>query len=330
MKVVGFLLLICAVNAQYSCPNGVLPIAACNQQTRTCDTDRRFGCSLIGSLYFCCEPATTSNTCVDTDQRCPNFKNYCTSQQPQTKEMMQNQCRKTCGFCNAAAQDNSLCGDRNSQCDSIKHMCLAETKYVQDLMKSLCAKTCGMCPGQVKQQETVCVDQNPDCNSIKIMCTHPNEYSQSIMRVQCRKTCGFCYGNNPLVTNSTECRDIDPTCASFTGLCSDESASTRDLMKNRCAKTCGYCDGKIPQPKKADNSQCKDTNPNCNSYLGLCNTDLLQYLSLVKTQCRKTCGFCGGCVDLDPDCARLGSMCNNPNPAIRNSMQMCKKTCGWC
>ncbi|CAI2354911.1 unnamed protein product [Caenorhabditis sp. 36 PRJEB53466] len=69
-----------------------------------------------------------------------------------------------------------------------------------------------------------------------------------------------------------------------------------DLMTDQCPKTCGRCTGSNTNNNGGSTSTCVDkVNPStgvseCAAKAYLCTNSV--YLSLMKDQCPKTCGFC--------------------------------------
>ena len=113
-------------------------------------------------------------------------------------------------------------------------------------------------------------------------------------------------------------------------------ATNSDIPKY-CPKSCGVCKSvQTPSPTlpPADVDTCEDTSNEslCNYYksAGYCGNR--QYLSAMRSQCRRTCGLCGvECKDLELESTcrawREGGHCET-NRSVRE--KVCPYTCGTC
>ena len=80
--------------------------------------------------------------CQDSANNCGTLLEYCTG--AETKEMMQIQCKKSCGFCDAAPPAVETCEDDPAiNCGSFLAYCINKNT---DVPKK-CRKSCGLCPG---------------------------------------------------------------------------------------------------------------------------------------------------------------------------------------
>uniref|UniRef100_A0A8R1HN66 ShKT domain-containing protein n=1 Tax=Caenorhabditis japonica TaxID=281687 RepID=A0A8R1HN66_CAEJA len=150
---------------------------------------------------------------------------------------------------------------------------------------------------------STCVDlKNPntgtsDCPNMKAYCT--NSAYLTLMKQQCPKTCGYC--SSSATTASSTCVDLtNPStgtsdCTRMASYC--KVAAYVTLMKQQCPKTCGYCSGSgSATTTRSSTSTCVDlTNPStgtsdCARMAGYCN--VAAYVTLMKQQCPKTCGYC--------------------------------------
>uniref|UniRef100_A0A7I4YTB5 ShTK domain protein n=1 Tax=Haemonchus contortus TaxID=6289 RepID=A0A7I4YTB5_HAECO len=216
---------------------------------------------------------------------------------------------------------------------------------------------------------STCVDKlNPktgvsDCPQRASLCNDATYYA--VMTDQCPKTCGRCSGSGSGSTNSTCVDKINPTtgvsdCPALSYLCNN--ADYTALMTDQCPLTCNRCSSTNSTTSPSTNSTtCVDlTNPttgvsDCPQRTALCTDS--NYISLMRTQCPKTCGFCSsastgtgtaatsaagtastvstGCVDaINPrtgtsDCPQRASLCTDSNYRDLMSTQ-CRKTCGLC
>lgn len=80
--------------------------------------------------------------CQDSANNCGTLLEYCTG--AETKEMMQIQCKKSCGFCDAGPPAVEACEDDPAiNCGSFLAYCINKNT---DVPKK-CRKSCGLCPG---------------------------------------------------------------------------------------------------------------------------------------------------------------------------------------
>ena len=80
--------------------------------------------------------------CQDSANNCGTLLEYCTG--AETKEMMQIQCKKSCGFCDAGPPAVETCEDDPAiNCGSFLAYCINKNT---DVPKK-CRKSCGLCPG---------------------------------------------------------------------------------------------------------------------------------------------------------------------------------------
>ena len=90
-------------------------------------------------------PAPVENTgCTDSANNCATLLDYCNGDE--TKEMMQIQCKQSCGFCSAgpAPPAEDVCEDDPAiNCGSFIAYCINQNT---DVPKK-CRRTCGLCPG---------------------------------------------------------------------------------------------------------------------------------------------------------------------------------------
>ncbi|KHJ97863.1 shTK domain protein [Oesophagostomum dentatum] len=220
-----------------------------------------------------------------------------------------------------------------------------------------------------------CVDKlNPstgksDCPARASLCNDATYYA--VMTEQCPKTCGRCSGST---TSTATCVDkTNPStgvsdCPALSYLCNNAAYLT--LMTEQCPKTCNRCSSTgatsatgASSATTVSSTTCVDKlNPrtgtsDCPMRVSLCQD--ANYLTLMKTECPKTCGYCtsstvsgatvastvssatattraaGTCVDaINPrtgtsDCPQRASLCNDSVYKDLMSNQ-CPKTCGLC
>lgn len=81
-------------------------------------------------------------------------------------------------------------------------------------------------------------------------------------------------------------------CANRRALCND--ANYFDVMTQQCPKTCGRCSSFSSTPTTGtctDLKNPKTGTSDCASLRSFCNDS--NYIDLMRTQCPRTCGFCG-------------------------------------
>uniref|UniRef100_A0A915PZ80 ShKT domain-containing protein n=1 Tax=Setaria digitata TaxID=48799 RepID=A0A915PZ80_9BILA len=110
------------------------------------------------------------------------------------RELMKQQCRKTCGLCNSSMEANctdKVGPDGKSNCAQNKFLC--RNSLYRKIMKEQCPKTCGFCGAKKKRGK--CADQvdpygKSNCPTVWYLCDSPLYYQ--IMTAQCPSTCGRC------------------------------------------------------------------------------------------------------------------------------------------
>ncbi|VDO80923.1 unnamed protein product [Heligmosomoides polygyrus] len=192
-----------------------------------------------------------------------------------------------------------------SDCAAQASLCNDATYYA--VMTVQCPKTCGRCSSSTSYSST-CVDKiNPstgvsDCSALAYLCT--NTAYTTLMTAQCPRTCNLCSYNSTATTVSSSCVDkLNPTtgvsdCAQRVSLCTDSNYTA--LMRVQCPRTCGFCSSTgstvTVTGTATTTTACVDAiNPStgisdCSSRVALCTNS--SYLTLMRTQCPKTCGFC--------------------------------------
>ncbi|VDN60918.1 unnamed protein product [Dracunculus medinensis] len=97
----------------------------------------------------------------------------------------------------------------------------------------------------------------------------------------CPHTCGLC--DKPGAGD--ECPDTIDGCESLRGFCHVDS------IRNMCQRTCFSRDCLQNLTTAASQSSgCTDAHANCTLYRNLCNIG--DYGSVMRRQCRRTCGHC--------------------------------------
>uniref|UniRef100_A0A0N5BCB5 ShKT domain-containing protein n=1 Tax=Strongyloides papillosus TaxID=174720 RepID=A0A0N5BCB5_STREA len=206
-----------------------------------------------------------------------------------------------------AKSSSTTCADQvtggSNDCASLAAYC-TNNLYL-NLMKEKCPKTCGYCTtpsGSSGSGSTSsgCTDQvtggSNDCTSMIAYCT--NTIYKDLMKQRCPKTCGYCTSSSSGSsssggTSSTTCTDALSDCSSKSYLCTN--TTYKDLMKQNCPKSCGYCTSSSSSSSSSSSGStstgtCKDSSSDCSSKSYLCTNSL--YISLMKTNCPLTCGFC--------------------------------------
>uniref|UniRef100_A0AAF5D374 ShKT domain-containing protein n=1 Tax=Strongyloides stercoralis TaxID=6248 RepID=A0AAF5D374_STRER len=138
-----------------------------------------------------------------------------------------------------------------------------------------------------------------DCIAMAPYCT--NSLYLSLMKDKCPKTCGYCTtssgssGSSGSGSTSSGCVDLivggSNDCVSMASYCTNTAYKT--LMKEKCPKTCGYCSSTSSSSSSSGSTNtgtCKDNASDCSAKSHLCKNSL--YLSLMKSTCPLTCGYC--------------------------------------
>lgn len=106
----------------------------------------------------------------------------------------------------------------------------------------------------------------------------------------CPKTCGYC-----CLTPAYNCRNKDApriNCDTVTPT-QCKSDTWKAILTEDCPATCGLCDTSV--------AGCEDIDPFCKNDPSICQRFDMQ--SFVRTNCRKTCGYCQeGGVTATPGC----------------------------
>lgn len=160
-----------------------------------------------------------------------------------------------------------------------------------------CLQTCELCCNDPRYS---CSDSGIDavnCTTIREMnmCDEPT--MQDVIIQYCQGTCGKCAeDSNP------SCVDEDVAyCTAFSFGCLQ--SSVKETVQKRCPKTCGTCDkiatagvttantaAGIVTTTTVAAATCTDVAYDCVEKSYLCTNSV--YLSLMRTQCPKTCNFC--------------------------------------
>ena len=240
-----------------------------------------------------CEPeggATSSpatepsdpNVCEDKANNCPALLDYCNSDQ--TAEMMNAQCKKSCGFCSDASESqvvttasptpSSGCEDDPSlDCSKYTSFCSNQGTEVPNK----CKRTCGFCPDQ-KQTTPAATSAAPTST------TTPAQTTAAATTAK----------------QAPVCKDKMPGCGKYKKYC--KAPRYKAKLSNSCASTCNMCPGgagaapagttKAPQAA-APAGECRDNTPKqCPSLKKYCKAP--KYKKMMMQKCKKTCGWCDG------------------------------------
>ncbi|VDN60930.1 unnamed protein product [Dracunculus medinensis] len=109
------------------------------------------------------------------------------------------------------------------------------------------------------------------------MCRTP--YLSRIAFEFCPHTCGLC----DLPGAGGECPDSIDGCESLRGFCQ------LDSIRNICQRSC-FSKACLQNITISQSSGCTDAHVDCPSYRHLC--DIGDYGTVMRTQCRRTCGHC--------------------------------------
>uniref|UniRef100_A0A0K0CYH3 ShTK domain protein n=1 Tax=Angiostrongylus cantonensis TaxID=6313 RepID=A0A0K0CYH3_ANGCA len=151
-----------------------------------------------------------------------------------------------------------------------------------------------------------CVDRvNPrtgvsDCPRVAYLCNNSLYYN--LMTEQCPRTCSRCQetGNVTLppvsaCVDRVNSRTGVSDCPQLAHLCNNSVYYT--LMTQQCPRTCNRCSGTMTTtPTSPTASSCRDlVNPrtgisDCPRMVSYCRNTA--YLTLMRQQCPKTCGYC--------------------------------------
>ncbi|EGT37793.1 hypothetical protein CAEBREN_19409 [Caenorhabditis brenneri] len=192
-----------------------------------------------------------------------------------------------------------------SDCPALAYLCNDSTYYA--VMTQQCPRTCGRC--NTTSTSTSCVDRvNPstgvsDCPARAGLCNDSTYYA--VMTQQCPRTCGRCNSTSTSTTStSTTCADrVNPStgvsdCTARAALCNN--SVYYDLMTVQCPRTCGRCTSSSSTVTSSSSttvsSTCVDQvnaatgTSDCPNRRAFCTN--AAYISLMRTQCPLTCGFC--------------------------------------
>ncbi|UMM12280.1 hypothetical protein L5515_001140 [Caenorhabditis briggsae] len=193
-----------------------------------------------------------------------------------------------------------------SDCPALAYLCNDSTYYT--VMTQQCPRTCGRC-NTTSTSSTSCVDRvNPstgvsDCPARAALCNDSTYYA--VMTQQCPRTCGRCNSTSSTTTStSTSCADrVNPStgvsdCPARAALCNN--SVYYDLMTVQCPATCGRCSSSSSTVTSSSSttvsSTCVDQvnaatgTSDCPNRRAFCTNSA--YISLMRTQCPLTCGFC--------------------------------------
>ncbi|ULU11321.1 hypothetical protein L3Y34_015058 [Caenorhabditis briggsae] len=262
---------------------------------------------------------SSTTTCVDRTNPstgvsdCPALAYLCNDSTYYT--VMTQQCPRTCGRCNTTSTSSTSCVDRVnpstgvSDCPARAALCNDSTYYA--VMTQQCPRTCGRCNSTssttTSTSSTTCADRsNPstgrsDCPARAALCNNAVYYN--IMTVQCPVTCGRC-NTTSSATSTTSCADrVNPStgvsdCPARAALCNN--SVYYDLMTVQCPATCGRCSSSSSTVTSSSSttvsSTCVDQvnaatgTSDCPNRRAFCTNSA--YISLMRTQCPLTCGFC--------------------------------------
>lgn len=224
------------------------------------------------------------NVCEDKANNCPALLDYCNSDQ--TAEMMNAQCKKSCGFCTDASESqvvttaaptpSSGCEDDPSlDCSKYKSFCSNQGTEVPNK----CKRTCGFCPDQ---QTTPAV--TTATTSTK---TTPAATTAA--------------STTPASEQAPVCKDKMPGCGKYKKYC--QAPRYKAKLSKSCASTCNMCPGgagaapagttKAPQASAAPAGECRDNTPKqCPSLKRYCKAP--KYKKMMMQKCKSTCGWCAG------------------------------------
>ncbi|ULU07781.1 hypothetical protein L5515_015192 [Caenorhabditis briggsae] len=92
--------------------------------------------------------STTSTTCADKTNaqgvnECPGLKSYCNNSL--YKQLMTEQCAKTCGFCSPSNTCQDLTNPNTGRSDCAANANKCNDSLYREMMKTQCPKTCGYC-----------------------------------------------------------------------------------------------------------------------------------------------------------------------------------------
>uniref|UniRef100_A0A8R1HS76 ShKT domain-containing protein n=1 Tax=Caenorhabditis japonica TaxID=281687 RepID=A0A8R1HS76_CAEJA len=252
-------------------------------------------CGRCSSTSSSSSSSSSSTSCADLlnpstgVSDCPSRASLCND--ATYYSLMTTQCPKTCGRCSSSSSSSSTAASASSS--------------------------------------TSCADLlNPstgvsDCPSRASLCNDADYYT--LMTQQCPKTCGRCSSSSSSTaasasassssssssSSSTSCADLlNPStgvsdCPSRASLCNN--SVYYDLMTQQCPKTCGRCSSSSSSSSSAvsatsssssstASTTCVDkVNPStgvsdCPNRVAYCTNSA--YITLMRTQCPLTCGFC--------------------------------------
>ncbi|KAF1768502.1 hypothetical protein GCK72_000314 [Caenorhabditis remanei] len=306
---------VCDLDAGFCCPITTVPAVTTTVVPTTVDADGST-VTVTSTSTAASATVTSTTTCVDRlnpltgVSDCPARAALCND--ATYYAVMTQQCPRTCGRCSTTSTSTS-CVDRVnpstgvSDCPARAALCNDSTYYA--VMTAQCPRTCGRCnttSSTTTSTSTTCADRsNPltgtsDCPARAALCNNAVYYN--IMTVQCPVTCGRC---NTTATSTTTCADrVNPTtgvsdCAARAALCTN--SVYYDLMTVQCPRTCGRCTSSSTVTATGTSSTtvsstCVDQvnaatgTSDCPNRRAFCTN--AAYLSLMRTQCPLTCGFC--------------------------------------
>ncbi|KAI6221580.1 hypothetical protein M3Y95_00977100 [Aphelenchoides besseyi] len=294
-----FFVLLNSVYGQLKCPDGNNALQTCNQETKVCEIDFDFQCSLLSDQqYYCCADDKGNDggeECVDTNSNCEGVKTECNSEL--LRDTLARECRKTCKFCNAddITSTTSLGSSSTETSPETSPTTIESSSSMDTTVPTTEASTSAQISSTVESTT--------------------NSASSSATQVATTDS------DAPTVRSPNddgECKDTNENCNTLSkGDCTLESI--RDLVVKECRRTCNLCASLTVESTTQEST----TNPTTNN-------PTTTPESSTTSESKSSTVPNGDCVDTQ-DCSDMAKLCNDQSEEIKNlAHERCPKTCGIC